>query len=269
LPVVACDRDNADAAAALLSELAAQLQNDARSRPRPPFSPVRGLPAYPVAMTGDVDLETKLGALLRFIDAAPLTDTIADLEYALEGQDVTAVARVLDDRGVAGDVLEAALFARQRLGRISDIIHAVAVSLALPRMLQPGETLRRPSLAAGNDPSRPFDIETDRRIAEFKLARWDGHDAMRKRQLFKDLVHLAADTSGRSAELYVAGDRPLRFLDTTRASAAWALNRFPSPALLFEQRFGDPAVAIADFRAARASHVRVINLQELLPELRL
>ncbi len=176
---------------------------------------------------------------------------------------------MLDDGGVAGDVLEAALFARQRLGRISDVIHAVAVLRALPRMLQPGETLHRPSLAAGNDPSRPFDIETDRRIAEFKLARWDGHDAMRKRQLFKDLVHLAADTSGRSAELYVAGERPLRFLDTTRASAAWALNRFPSAALLFEQQFGDPAVPIADFRAAHASHVRVINLQELLSELRL
>jgi hypothetical protein len=196
----------------------------------------------------------------------PLTDTIAELGYALEGQDMTAIAGVLDDRGVAGDVLEAALFARQRLGRISDVIHAVAIALALPRLLEPGETVRRPSLAAGNDPSRPFDVETGQRIAEFKLGRWDGHDAMRKRQLFKDLVHLAADRSGRSAELYVVGERPLLFLDTTRASAAWALNRFPATTRLFEQQFGDLNVTIADFRRAHAD-VRVINLEQVLPEL--
>ena len=42
-------------------------------------------------------------------------------------------------------------------------------------MLEPGERLaNRPSLAAGNDPSRTFDLETDRRVAEFKLAIWNG-----------------------------------------------------------------------------------------------
>lgn len=218
-------------------------------------------------MAGERDLEAKLGALLRFMDDAPLTETIADLEYSLEGKDVTAIAGVLDDRRVASDVLEAALLARRRLGRISDVIHAVSIALALPQILESGETLRRPSLAAGNDPSRPFDIETDLRIAEFKLARWDGHDAMRKRQLFKDLVHLAADPSARRAELYVAGERPLRFLETTRASAAWALNRFPATTRLFEQEFGDLSVTIADFRRADGAHVRVIDLEQLLPEL--
>jgi hypothetical protein len=63
--------------------------------------------------------------------------------------------------------------------------------------------LVRPSLAAGNTPERLFDVETDRRIAEFKLARWDGSDGGRQQPIVKDLVRLAADTSGRKAELYL------------------------------------------------------------------
>ena len=73
--------------------------------------------------------------------------------------------------------------------------------------------MNRPSLAAGNDPTRPFDVETDRRVAEFKVGIWSGTgtDAMRKRTVFHDLVNLAADTSGRRAELYVAGSHRCDF----------------------------------------------------------
>lgn len=85
---------------------------------------------------------------------------------------------------------------------------------------------RRRSSAArhwppGNDSTRPYAVATDRRVAEFKLSRWDGHDAGRKRHLFKDLVHLAAaDHACRTVELYVLGSRPAQFLRTTRSVAA-------------------------------------------------
>lgn len=104
---------------------------------------------------------------------------------------------------------------RERIGRVSDVIHAAAIGLSLPVLLQPGEeVITRPSLAAGNDISRPFDLETNCRVAEFKLSRWTGSDAMRKRRTFKDLVHLAAEGSSRAAELYVLGDKPIHFLQT-------------------------------------------------------
>jgi len=133
--------------------------------------------------------------------------------------------------------------------------------------MEPGEVLYRPSLAAGNDPSRPFDVETTLRVAEFKLARWDGSDAMRKRQLFKDLVHLAADTSERSAELFVLGELPLRFLRRTRSSAGWALDRFPAARKLFGERFGTLDVPISDFVKGPGSRVKVIDLEERMPAL--
>jgi hypothetical protein len=108
------------------------------------------------------------------------------------------------------------------VGRLNDLVHAATITLTLPLILEPGERLtNRPSLAAGNDPTRPFDVETDRRVAEFKVEIWSGNgtDAMRKRTVFHDLVHLAADTSDRRAELYVVGPQPVRFLLRSRTTA--------------------------------------------------
>ncbi len=196
-----------------------------------------------------------------------MTAKIADIEHDLDGCSRDAVEEIVSARGVSPDLLRGALLVRGRLGRINDLIHAAAIALALPELLEPDEILRRPSLAAGNDPSRPYDIETDRRVAEFKLARWDGHDAMRKRQVFKDLVHLAADASGRRAELYVLGERPLRFLRETGSSAEWGLDRFPATRQLFRERFGSLTVPISAVTDGAASHVRIINLAERLPRL--
>ena len=67
-------------------------------------------------------------------------------------------------------LLEAALLIRRDLGRLNDLVHATAISLALPIILEPGERLmNRPSLAAGSDSTRLFDVETDRRVAELDL----------------------------------------------------------------------------------------------------
>jgi hypothetical protein len=156
---------------------------------------------------------------------------------------------------------------RAELGRINDVIYATAIALALPHLLEPGEVLRRPSLAAGNDPSRPYDIETDRRVAEFKFARWHGADAMRKRQLVKDLVHLAADESGRRRELYVVGERPPHFLHTSTSTLGWALDRFPATRELFRTRFGALGVPIHEFVQGGGADVVIINLETTLPEL--
>jgi hypothetical protein len=48
------------------------------------------------------------------------------------------------------DTLNAALAVRDAFGRVSDVIHAAVIPLALPRILEPDEplTVRRPSLLA-------------------------------------------------------------------------------------------------------------------------
>ncbi|WP_405108727.1 hypothetical protein OG559_27020 [Micromonospora sp. NBC_01405] len=205
--------------------------------------------------------------LLAFVASAGLTGRIADLEARMDGVDQPAAAEIADGSGMGMDLLLAALLVRKHAGRLSDVIHAAVITQVVPLILEDGErVLRRPSLAAGNDPSRPYDLETDRRIAEFKMSVWKGADAMRKRGAFADLVHLALDQSGRRAQLYIAGPQAIRFLRTATGTATWALNR-SSPILRrrFEDRFGSLDVPIRDFTAGPAAHVELVDLTGLLP----
>ncbi|MFF7645237.1 PE-PGRS family protein [Streptomyces canus] len=212
------------------------------------------------------ELPDAVALLADFLGAEPLTAAIAGLERDLEGRHAGDVAETVAARGIGPELLVAGLTVREGLGRLNDLIHAAGIVLALPHLLEDGETIAvRPSLAAGNDPSRPFDLETDRRVAEFKLSRWRGADAMRKRQTFKDLVMLAADRSGRRAELFVVGPEPGRFLRTSKATAVWGLNRTPHAHRAFEESFGSPDIPIAQFTAQHAAHVRVTDLCDVLP----
>jgi hypothetical protein len=208
--------------------------------------------------------------LAEFLADGRLTGVVASLEQALSGKGAQEAAGAARSAGFEPALLEAALLVRRDLGRLNDLVHATTISLVLPIILEPGERLtNRPSLAAGNDPTRPFDVETDRRVAEFKVGIWSGTgtDAMRKRTVFHDLVNLAADTSGPRAELYVAGPQALRFLRTSRTTVGWALDRGAASARqLFLERFGNLETTVREFTAGPASHVQVIDLADLLPE---
>jgi hypothetical protein len=82
-------------------------------------------------------------------------------------------------------------------------------------------------------------------------------------------VHLAAaPADGRRAELYVLGARPVRFLNKTRSTAAWALDRGSEKTRdLFVDRFGDLTIPISEFVNGQAAHVQVIDLEQRLPTL--
>lgn len=212
--------------------------------------------------------------LAQFLEGGRLKQVVADLEYDLSsanGDQVTAATSTVGLGGPSGQSLfAAAVRTRAQLGRLNDLIHAAGISLALPLILEPGEHLaNRPSLAAGNDPSRPFDVETDRRVMEFKFGVWQtGSNAARKRAVFHDLVHLAADQSGRRGELYVIGSQSARFLRTTTSQVSWALNRQADKTReLYEARFGSTDIRIPDFVTGPAGHVRLIDLEKILPDL--
>ena len=218
-------------------------------------------------MANETNLSSALAALVGFLRAAPLTESIKDLEHALVDASANTIDGIVEAHGISPAVLEAAMVARATFGRLNDVIHAAGVTLALPRLLKPDETLKRPSLAAGNDKSRPFDVETNRRAMEFKFGRWDGHDAMRKRGVAKDLVHLAELADGRRAELYVLGNRPTRFLTGSKASMGWALDRAPATRARFASQFGPLEQTVAEFYESVRERVSVIDLELLLPDL--
>jgi hypothetical protein len=211
------------------------------------------------------DLLSAVEVLARFLHGEPLTSSIGTLEQALTGSRGSGVNQIVAAHGITAELLFSASAVREHLGRISDVIHAAAIALALPQLLDPDERLGHPSLGAGNDPSRPYDVETNLRVAEFKLGRWTGSDAMRKRLLVKDFVHLGADPTDRIRELYVIGPQPLRFLNTTRASIAWALDRAPGSQELFTKRYGSLQTRVSVFVAEHGAEVSVIDLEQRLP----
>ncbi|MEA5359302.1 hypothetical protein VA596_07125 [Amycolatopsis sp., V23-08] len=204
--------------------------------------------------------------LLRFFGDEDLSSRVLRLEDRLEGADRDTVDDRVAPEGMTDGLLQAALLVRQHAGRINDLIHAAMIVRALPKVLEPGERVAvRPSLAAGNDPSRKFDLETNLRVAEFKAGQWKGRDAMRKRGLVADLVGLVLGRGDRRAELYVLGHLPIEFLRTSNSTMEWALGR-SSPHLrrAYADRFGSASYTVRQFTEGPAADVAVKDLAEVL-----
>lgn len=216
------------------------------------------------------DLATAFTVLSEFLGTSNLTTQLAQAETEFVQATADDAGAVAAQHGFTQELLDATLLVRSKVGRLNDVVHATTIALALPHILEPGEkVINRPSLGAGNDPSRPYDLETDRRIAEFKVAQWKGADTMRKRGVFKDLVHLALDDSGRKAQLYVVGEQPGRFLTTSAAKGLWALGR-SSPHIRdrYTERFdSNSTMTVAQFRTGPAAHIEVVDLGALMPSL--
>ncbi|WP_051165333.1 hypothetical protein [Nocardia testacea] len=223
--------------------------------------------------TGGVDkLSESFATLSRFLTDHDLTAHLAASEAALQHAGSATTREVIAEYGFSEDLLDAALAVRAQVGRLNDVIHATVIARVLPLILEEGEiVVRRPSLGAGNDRSRPFDLETDHRIAEFKVAQWKGADAVRKRGVVSDLVHLALDESGRRAQLFVVGARPVRFLTTSKSTIEWALGRSsPHTRTRFEQRFGPASnFTIAEFVRVHGERIELVDLETLVPSLAL
>ncbi|MFJ1766434.1 hypothetical protein ACIOD2_39320 [Amycolatopsis sp. NPDC088138] len=237
-------------------------ESEAPPKPGPPEpEPALTPPAIDVgsAVTSFIEL-------LRFFGDEDLSSRVLRLEDRLEGADRETVDDRLADEGLTDGLLKAALLVRQHAGRINDLIHAAMIVRALPKVLEPGERIAvRPSLAAGNDPSRKFDLETNLRVAEFKAGQWKGRDAMRKRGLVADLVGLVLGRGDRRAELYVLGHLPIEFLRNSNSTMEWALGR-SSPHLrrAYDDRFESASYTVRQFTEGPAADVALKDLAEVL-----
>ena len=117
------------------------------------------------------------------------------------------------------------------------MIHAIGILLCLPHILEPDERVQYLSLGAGNT-GKAFDLETDRRVAEFKFIHWRGADAVRQNGLFKDFYLLAEDPTTKQKLLYVLEEeRPRSFLNGRRSlNSIMSTNRKLRHAFLEEGR---------------------------------
>jgi hypothetical protein len=114
---------------------------------------------------------------------------------------------------------------------------------------------------------RHYDLETTHRIAEFKVTRWRGHDAVRQRELFADFVNLAeAADKDRRRQLFVAGaTRPLRFLMASKRALLSVCERRPEVLERISQRHGNAFQTVAEYTAACGDRVEIVDLETILP----
>ncbi|WP_157985156.1 hypothetical protein [Lentzea terrae] len=233
-------------------------QRHGRAEPRPPASGS----AVSIEEAGEA-----FATLVAFLRHAPFTASIDRLERDLVDTDISSAPVVTGAAGLSEELLEAALVVRRDVGRVSDVIHATVIALVLPKILEPGEVIsNRPSLGPGNDKTRPYDLETNRRVAEFKVALWSSGDMMRKRTLTADLVHLALDQSGRRPELWVAGTEPTRFLRTSTILVGDLLSRASHHLRTrYHDRYGTDGIPVREFLTRHAAHVHHRNIADVLP----
>jgi hypothetical protein len=212
------------------------------------------------------DMSRALQAIETFI-ASDLTARIADLEWSVKGCDADQCRLKGADLGVTSQLLSAAYSVKRAAAQINVLIHAVGGLLLLPKILEPEERVEYVSLGAGNS-GRAFDLETDRRVAEFKFIHWSGGaETIRQNSLFKDFYLLAEHPTHKRKELYVLDRKhPLKFLRAGRKLES-VLSKNVRLWDEFRGKYGDTYATVGDYYTAKQHDVHLVDAAPLVPEL--
>jgi hypothetical protein len=209
------------------------------------------------------EFATLLEAYKRFADG-DLTGTLSRIELQLKGATAEDVHIALEGLDATADAYAAAVELKRLVGQINVGIHALGILLCAPRILDPGERIESLSLGAGNT-GRQFDLETDRRVAEFKFIHWKGGaEAIRQNSVFKDFFLLAEHQTIKSKFLFLLElDRPLRFLRGKRALQS--VLKDARLAETYRDKYGATSGVVRDYFIPRAELVRIESVAHLLP----
>lgn len=201
--------------------------------------------------------------LLEKFKGVDLTTTLARIESAISGLGRKEVPELLIANDVHQEALSAAGLVKEASGQINVMIHALGILLCLPAILELGECVESVSLGAGNT-GKKFDLETNRRVAEFKFINWrGGPEAIRQNSLFKDFYCLAEHPTEKSKHLYVLGTKyPLKFFKGQRA-----LNSVLSKNVKLYEEFRNrypECVVVRDYYTKRMDEVAFEDLAAVL-----
>ena len=206
-------------------------------------------------------------ASLRAFAGADLGRTLGKIEHSMRGIKVADCLQVFGDQGIEAELLNAAGSVKRLAAQIHVIIHALGILLCLPHILEPDERIEYVSLGAGNT-GKAFDLETDRRIAEFKFISWrGGSEAIRQNALFKDFYLMAEHETHKLKFLYVLDTKhPLRFLNGGRAIES-VLSRHVKLDGYFRASLGPQFTTVRDYYQSRKDRVLIHDVSPFIPEL--
>ena len=185
----------------------------------------------------------------------------------MRGASAASCKDILRTCGAEAQALTAASVIKRLAGQVNVAVHALGVLLCLPHLLEPSEVIAYVSLGAGNT-GRAFDLETNRRVAEFKFIGWrGGSESIRQNALFKDFFFLAEYEGRKSRFLYVLGtEYPLKFLNGGRALSS-VLSRNDRLKQLFEEKYGHRYATVGEYYTARKTRVVIQDVSRWVSDL--
>lgn len=212
------------------------------------------------------NIRDALDAIQKFT-GSDLGNRIAGIEFCLHGMNAEGCRAQCTAVGAGSELLAGAYAVKRAAAQINVLIHAVGALILLPKMLTPDEHIESVSLGAGNT-GKPYDLETNLRVAEFKFINWQGGaETMRKKSLFKDFYRLAEAETTKRKELYLLGlDFPLKFLRSQTGLDSAMSKNVPLLAA-FKQKYGERFKTVGDYYRFRQNDVNVIDASPLVPEL--
>jgi hypothetical protein len=196
-----------------------------------------------------------------------LTMRVSELEESFAGATMQTLDGALGGAGITHDLLASAYVMKKVAGQINVVIHAIGILLCLPHILEPGERVLSLSLGAGNT-GREFDLETDRRIGEFKFIHWQGGpETIRQNALFKDLYQMIEHPSAKKKFMYVLGtDYPIRFLTSGRALRS-VMSRNNKLWAGFLAKYGDGVATVGEYYALKGEEVTLVDVSSFVSAL--
>lgn len=147
-------------------------------------------------------LTTAYTRLLEFKKPA-LKNRVATIETSMRGRNKSTLVAILAEHSVTLQLLQAALTLKSAASQIDNLLHALGILILLPKILEDEEAIIEVSLSAGTG-GKSYDLETDRRVAEFKFINWQGgSNAVRHRAVFHDFVKLAESSTNRLKQIFL------------------------------------------------------------------
>jgi hypothetical protein len=203
---------------------------------------------------------------IQQFEKSSLTGRISSIERNLIGADSKTCQSTFPSLDITPNLLDAAFTFKRTARQINVLIHAIGIVLSLPHILQDGEVVESLSLGAGNT-GRPFDLETNFRIAEFKFINWQGGpESIRQNVLFKDFYLLAEYETLKKKFLYVIDTKnPIKFLKSGRSLES-IMSRNNRLWFAFQKQYSNQFTKVYEYYEYRKSVVHLEDIAKIIPQ---
>jgi hypothetical protein len=211
-----------------------------------------------------MNIEDIINNVNTFSSNNNLTKRIAQIESDLKYKKSKEIASYLDKNHVCPSAFQSALTIKELAGQINVIIHTLGILVSLSYILETDEEIQCLSLGAGNT-GKKFDLETNKRIAEFKFINWQGGpESIRQNSIFIDLFNLAEHTTHKKRYLYVQNKViPLQFFNGGRALKS-VLSKNKTAHDAFYNKYGNKYSRVFEYYNYVKGRVDIVDLGDIV-----